>query len=91
MGAVNALNSLRTVGRALHAWVLPEQVSISVAQKLFDKTGHLHDHELEKRLKELGRQMARFSYLHTSEKAQEFLRAWETAPVNPGGTPAQSD
>jgi NAD(P)H-dependent FMN reductase len=91
MGAVNALNSLRTVGRALHAWVLPEQVSISMAWKLFDKRGRLHDPELEKRLKELGRQMARFSYLHTSEKAQEFLRAWETAPVNPGGAPAQSD
>src|SRR6185503_8115610 len=26
MGASDALNTLRTVGRALHAWVLPQQV-----------------------------------------------------------------
>ena len=36
-------------------------------------------------LKEVGRQVARFAYLHTSEEAQEFLRAWEGAPLNPGG------
>jgi hypothetical protein len=41
--------------------------------------------EIEKRLLELGRQVARFSYLHTSEKALEFLRLWEGAPPNPGG------
>ena len=31
------------------------------------------------------RQVARYAYLHTSEKAREFLRLWEAAPVNPGG------
>jgi hypothetical protein len=36
-------------------------------------------------VKEVGRQVARFAYLHTSEKAQEFLKAWEIAVVNPGG------
>ena len=85
MGAINALNSLRTVGRALHAWVIPEQISIPQAWKTFDKEGKLNDGELEERLKQLGRQVARFSYLHTSEKAQDFLRAWEAAPMNPGG------
>ena len=40
---------------------------------------------LEKRVKEVGRQVARFAYLHKSEHAQEFLRAWESAPMNPGG------
>ena len=85
LGAINALNSLRTVGRALHAWVVPEQVSIPEAYKVFDQSGTLHDGDLEKRLKEVGRQVARFAYLHTSEQAQAFLRAWEGAPVNPGG------
>lgn len=84
MGALNALNGLRVVSRALHAWVIPEQVSIPEAWKEFDEAGNLQDDELRKRIAEVGRQVARFSYLHTSERAQEFLRAWEGAPVNPG-------
>ena len=31
LGAINALNGLRTVGRALHAWVIPEQTSVPEA------------------------------------------------------------
>ena len=85
LGAVHALSSLRTVGRALHAWVIPEQASIPQAWKVFDESGAIKDKDLEKRLKDVGRQVARFAYLHRSEKAQEFLRAWEGAPVNPGG------
>ena len=84
-GAFGAMSSLRAVGRALHAWVIPEQVSIPEAWKVFDPSGTLQDHDLERRLKEVGRQVARFAYLHTSKQAQEFLRAWESAPVNPGG------
>ena len=85
LGAVHALSHLRTVGRALHAWVIPEQVAISEAWKVFDEEGNLKNPEVEKRLLEVGRQVARFSYLHTSEKALEFLRVWEGAPLNPGG------
>jgi NAD(P)H-dependent FMN reductase len=85
LGAVDALNSLRTVGRALHAWVVPEQASIPEAWKVFDESGNLKDSAMEERLKEVGRQVARFAFLHKSEKAQEFLRAWEGAPVDPGG------
>ncbi len=85
LGAVHALDSLRTVGRALHAWVVPEQASISQAWKVFDKEGNLKDNGLAKRVKEVGRQVARFAFLHSSEKAQEFIRVWEGAPANPGG------
>jgi FMN reductase len=85
MGAFGAMSSLRAVGRALHAWVIPEQASIPQAWKVFDAAGTLIDRDLEKRLKEVGRQVARFAYLHSSQQAQEFLRAWEGAPVNPGG------
>jgi FMN reductase len=85
MGAFGALNNLRAVGRSLHAWVIPEQASIPEAWKAFDASGNLTDSNLEKRLKDVGRQVARFAYLHTSQQAQEFLRAWECAPVNPGG------
>jgi len=85
MGAVNALNSLRTIGRALHAWVLPQQVSIPEGWRMFDLDGNPKDSELADRLENVGREVARFAFLHTSEKAQEFLRAWENAPSNPGG------
>ena len=33
----------------------------------------------------VGRHVACYAYLHTSEQAMEFLRLWEGAPVNPGG------
>ncbi len=85
MGAANALDSLRTIGRALHAWLIPEQASIPEAWKVFDESGKMKNADLEHRVREVGRKVARFAYLHTSEKAQEFLRAWEGAPINPGG------
>lgn len=83
-GAVHALNTLRTIGRSLHAWVIPEEVSIPEAWKAFDTAGWPKDPELEKRLMGLGRQVARFALLHNSDHAQEFLRMWESAPTNPG-------
>ena len=84
-GAADALNSLRAIGRALHAWVAPNQVSIAEAWKYFDHAGYLKDPGFENRVKEVGRQVARFAYLHSSEKVQEFLEEWERAPENPGG------
>jgi hypothetical protein len=54
LGATHALSSLHTVGRALHAWVIPEQASIPEAWKVFDEKGTLKDSKLEKRLKEVG-------------------------------------
>ena len=86
MGAVNGLNGLRVIGRALHAWVIPEQASVAEAWKVFDAAGNIQDDELRNRLTELGRQVARFAYLHSSARAQEFLKAWERAPLNPGGS-----
>ena len=84
LGALSALNDLRGVGRALHAWVIPEQASIAEAWRIFDDAGHLRDDDLKESLLEVGRQVARFSYLHSSESAMEFLRAWESAPANLG-------
>ena len=84
MGALNALGSLRIVGRSLHAWVIPEQAAIPEAWNAFDEMGHFKDIVLKDSVMEVGRQVARFAYLHTSKKAQEFLQMWEGAPVNPG-------
>ena len=85
LGALTALNNLRTVGRVLHSWVIPEQASIPTAGQAFDDEGDLQDSALAERVLEVGRQVARFAYLHTSERALEFLRLWEGAPMNPGG------
>lgn len=83
-GAINALDNLRAIGRVLHAWVIPEQVSIAEGWQAFDEAGKLKSAELEQRLLELGRQVARFAYLHGSDQAMAFLNAWERAPANPG-------
>ncbi len=85
MGAFEGMNGLRAIGRALHAWVIPEQAAIPQAWKEFDENGKLKDDGLRERVLEVGRQVARFAYLHTSEKAQEFLAEWIGAVANPGG------
>ena len=86
MGASGALSSLRSVGRALHAWVVPEQVAIANVHEVFDETtGACRDADIEKRLKSLGQQVAKFASLHNSEQSREFMRLWEGAPSNPGG------
>jgi FMN reductase len=85
MGAAHALNSLRAIGRALHAWVIPEQASIPRAAQAFNPAGQLLDPALDERVRAVGRQVARFAFLHHSDKTQQFLSEWESAPLNPGG------
>ena len=84
MGAASAINSLRFIGRALHAWVIPHQVIIPNAWKYFDANGKLNDSELSEKIKLVGKEVAKFSILHNSEQALEFLKEWEKAPMNPG-------
>ena len=84
MGAFEALTTLRTVGRSLHAWVIPEQASVPEAWKVFADDGKITDPNLEKRLKEVGRQVTRFARLHQCENALEFLKSWQKAAPNPG-------
>jgi len=85
MRAFGAMNSLREVGRALHAWVVPEQASIPQAWQEFDDAGNLKNPKLDERVRQVGRQVARFAYLHGSCEANEFLQRWEKARENPGG------
>jgi FMN reductase len=84
MGAFDAMNSLRNIGRALHAWVIPEQASVPEAWKVFADDGKIGDPQLEERLKEVGRQVTRFARLHKCENALEFVRSWQKAQANPG-------
>src|SRR5690606_34062896 len=60
MGASDALNTLRSVGRALHAWVLPQQVSIAEVWSQFDSAGRIQNAQLGRRLRDTGSQVARF-------------------------------
>jgi FMN reductase len=76
-GSINALNGLRTIGRALHAWVVPEQASVPEAHKAFNEAGRPNDPALEWRLKNIGRQVARFAYLHALDMPQELSGARE--------------
>jgi NAD(P)H-dependent FMN reductase len=85
MGAFEALSSLRAVGRSLHAWVVPQQASVPQAWQKFDSDGGLADQRFEERLREVGRQVARFAYLHNSQEVLEFLDLWEKSQPNPGG------
>jgi FMN reductase len=85
LGATNALNDLRAVGRALHAWVVPEQAGVPHAHRAFDEDGRIMDQRVAERVREVGRQVARFASLHSAARWDEFLREWESAPKNPGG------
>jgi FMN reductase len=62
--ATGTLAHMRTVCRHLHAWVVPQQVSISRVKDAFGPTGHLKDPEHEARLLEVGREVAHFARLH---------------------------
>ena len=84
-GAFGALSALRSVGRALHAWVVPEQAAVANVDKVFDEQGNCRDKAIEKRLKAVGHQVAKFAGLHNSQQAREFLELWEAATENPGG------
>ena len=85
MGATNALVNLRTIGRSLHAWVVPEQVSVSRSSNALNADGSLKDPELDSSVRNVGAQVARFAFLHSSDHPREFLRLWEESQSNPGG------
>ena len=84
-GAINTVNGLRIVCRNLRSWVLPLQVSIPNAKNKFDDHGEPLNPNLKERLKEVGRQVTKFAFLHNSKQIKEFLQLWEQGPQNPGG------
>ena len=85
VGVSNALTGLRTIGRTLHAWVVPQQCAVPEAWKHFDDDGSANDQAIENRLREVGAQVAKFAALHSSRHFREFLELWQEAPLNPGG------
>ena len=85
LGAFDALNGLRHVGRALHAWVLPDQALVPEAWKVFGQAGKIKDGEVEKRLVEVGRQVTRFARIYKCGQHAEFIKCWQGGVTNPGG------
>jgi NAD(P)H-dependent FMN reductase len=85
MGATDTLSHLRTIGRSLHAWVVPLQASIGDSGKAFDSNGEPADPELAERLKAIGSQVAHFARLHKCEAHVQFMREWEGAAVGEAG------
>lgn len=85
LGATHALATLRNVGRNLHAWVLPQEVSIPEAHRYFTREGDITDPELKQRLMDIGHSTAQFADFHEMQKNQEFIKLWESLPINPGG------
>ena len=79
MGGATTLNSLRAIGRALNAWVVPHEAWVLEAWEAFDENGQLVKREYEARLKEVGRQVTRLAYLSQSPEVLEALRLWEGA------------
>ncbi len=75
LGGVEALNGLRSIARSVHAWVIPQQAAIPEAWKVFDAAGKMKNSNLEKRVKEVGHQVARFASLHWSKRLEEALSA----------------
>jgi NAD(P)H-dependent FMN reductase len=85
MGASETLSHLRAIGRSLHAWVVPTQVSIGAADKAFGPRGEPVDPEVRDRLMSVGRQVAHFAWLHKCENHLQFVKEWEVASTTVDG------
>ncbi len=67
LGGIRGLVHLRSILGNIGMNVLPDQVTISSAHKLFDATGNLQDPAQEKKVKALGASLAKFCKKHYSE------------------------
>jgi NAD(P)H-dependent FMN reductase len=77
MGATSTLNTLRAIGRTLHAWVVPWEAWVYNAATAFATEGTLKDAAAEERLREVGRRVARLTRMLASKEAHELLQLWE--------------
>ena len=54
--------------------------------EVFRTNGTIVRPNVEERLRQVGREVARFARLHKCEGALNFVAEWQKAPENPGGT-----
>ena len=74
---LSTLNTLRAIGRTLHAWVIPSEAWIYDADSAFTEDGHIKDLRSEQRVREVGRKIARLTRMLASKEARELLHLWE--------------
>jgi FMN reductase len=77
MGGTSTLNTLRAIGRTLHAWVIPSEAWIYNADSAFAGDGHIKDPSSEERVRDVGRKIARLTGMLASKEARELLHLWE--------------
>jgi FMN reductase len=77
MGASGALSGLRQICRSVHAWAIPHQASIPQAWNAIDDNGRITDEGLRDRVMDVGRQVARYAYLHNASEIQDLVARWE--------------
>jgi FMN reductase len=85
MGGTFTLNTLRAIGRTLHAWVIPSEAWIYNADSAFTEAGHIKDPNSEQRVRDVGRKIARVTRMLASKEARELLHLWED---DQAGTPS---
>ncbi len=81
IGAINSLNTMKTICRNLHCWVLPQEVSIANSAKTFDDDGAVKDPAIEERLLNVGRQVVKFASVQRRVQQDEFMKMWKTLPT----------
>jgi FMN reductase len=80
-GAISSLNTMRMIGRNLHCWVLPQEVSIGDSNTAFDEQGSLSNPAIEQRLLTLGAQVVRLASLQQKVKQHDFMKMWQGLPT----------
>jgi NAD(P)H-dependent FMN reductase len=81
IGAINSLNTMKTICRNLHCWVLPQEVSIANSSQAFNDNGTAKDPEVEERLLNIGRQLVKFATVQQRVQQDEFLKMWKSLPT----------
>ena len=81
MGAINSLNTMKTICRNLHCWVLPQEVSIADSAQAFGENGIATDSAIEERLLNVGRQLVKFASVQQRIQRDEFLKMWKSLPT----------
>src|SRR5580692_2524189 len=87
MGGTFTLNTLRAIGRTLHAWVIPSEAWVYNADSAFSEDGHIKDPSSEERVRDVGRKIARLTRMLASREARELLHLWED---DQAATPSQA-
>ena len=81
IGAIHSLDTMKTICRNLHCWVLPQEVSIANSGQAFNDDGTVTDPSLEERLLNVGRQVVKFADVQKKVQQDEFMQLWKTLPT----------